>query len=155
MGTATTRWACVSRSSSPRSTTTRSTRSEASTSRSPPPPRATSKRLPCSKHWACHLPRKVDPPASIKRPLPRPPGTRPKTGAPTDGKDLAARQAGAHPEVQDTCIYSLQPLRTPALGVPQVRNLPHLPARAGPQRPHTGDDEVLLVGSRGWCQSFA
>src|ERR1700683_4420492 len=73
--------------------------------------------------------------------------TAQRTGVTTDGKDLATRQAGAHAEVQDTCIYSLQPLRTPALGVPQVWDLPHLFARAGPQRLDTGDDEVLLVGN--------
>src|ERR1700722_1060046 len=105
---------------------TRSTRSEESTSRSPRPPRVTSKRLLCFKPWACRLPLKADPPASTNRPRPRPPATHPKTGAPTDGKDILARQAGAPAQVQDTCLYSLQPLRTPTFGVSQVRALPHL-----------------------------
>ena len=64
----------------------------------------------------------------------------------TDGQDLAARQAGADTEVQDACLYSLQPLRTAQGDVPQVRALPHLFARARPQRPDSGDDQVLVVG---------
>ena len=71
----------------------------------------------------------------------------PRRRAPTDGQDFAARQAGAHTQVQDTCLYSLHPLRPAARGVPQVRGVPHLPARARPQRPDPRDDEVLLVGA--------
>src|ERR1700691_2798584 len=107
-----------------------------------------SKRLLCFRHWGCPSPPREGLPASIKIQAPRSQApTAQRTGVTTDGKDLATRQAGAHAEVQDTCIYSLQPLRTPALGVSQVWDLPHLPARARPQRLDTGDDEVLLVGT--------
>ena len=92
--------------------------------------------------------RRAGPQASIRRPPQRPPRTHPRTGATTDGQDIAARQAGAPAKVQDTCIYSLQSLWSPALGVPQVRDLSHLSARARPQRPDPGDDEVLLVGAK-------
>src|SRR3984957_6632776 len=107
-----------------------------------------SKRSPSYRLLGCPLPPRGGPPASIRIQAPRSQApTAQRTGVTTDGKDLATRQAGAHAEVQDTCIYSLQPLRTPALGVPQVWDLPHLPARAGSQRLDTGDDEVLLVGN--------
>src|SRR5262249_34103136 len=70
----------------------------------------------------------------------------------TDGQDLAARQADAHPQIQDPRLYSLQSLRAPPRGVPEVRALPHLPARARPQRPDPGDDEVLVVNPQQRCE---
>src|ERR1700728_121835 len=162
MAMATTRWACASRSSSPRSTTTRSTRSGGSTSRSPRPRRATSKLSPSCRPSGCRSPPRVAPLALTSHPRPPrgirqttpPRPTPPRLGAPTDGQDLATRQAGAPAKVQDTCIYSLQPLRSPALGVPQVRPLPYLLARAGTQRADTGDDQVLLVGAPSFRESL-
>ncbi len=85
---------------------------------------------------------------------PTPPRTRdarrtpPRKRAPTDGQDLDARQAGPPAKVQDACLYSLQPLWTSARGLQEVRGVPHLSARARPQRPDPRDDEVLLVGLR-------
>ena len=76
----------------------------------------------------------------------------PKRRAATDGQDLAARQAGAPAQVQDTGLYSLHPLRPAARGVSQVRGVPHLPARARPQRPDPRDDQVLLVGASTPCR---
>ena len=76
----------------------------------------------------------------------------PRRRAPTDGQDLAARQTGASRKVQNAGLYSLHPLRKAARGVSQVRGVPHLPARARPQRPDPRDDEVLLVGASSPCR---
>ena len=73
--------------------------------------------------------------------------TPPTQRTPTDGQDLFARQADAPAQIQDARLYSLQSLRAPALGLSQVRDLPHLPARARPQRPDPRDDQVLLVAT--------
>ena len=78
----------------------------------------------------------------------RTPRTPLRKRAPTDGQDLDARQAGPPAKVQDACLYSLQPLWTSARGLQEVRGVPHLSARARPQRPDPRDDEVLLVGLR-------
>src|SRR5947209_12149036 len=87
----------------------------------------------------------------------RSPSSKPtaRKRAATDGKDIASRQAGAPPEVQDACIYSLQPLRAPPRGLSQVRGVPYLPARAGPQRPDPRNDEVLLVEGRAFAGSHS
>ena len=74
--------------------------------------------------------------------------TPPRKRAPTDGQDLDARQAGPPAKVQDARLYSLQPLRTSARGLQEVRGVPHLSARARPQWPDPRDDEVLLVGPK-------
>ena len=54
-------------------------------------------------------------------------------------------KAGAPPEVQDPRLLALPPLRPLARRVPQVRHLPHLPARARAQRLHPRHDEEQLV----------
>ena len=69
----------------------------------------------------------------------------PRTERAPDGEDLAARAPGAPRQVQDPRVHPLPPLRPRALGVPQVRCVPHLPARARAQRLRAGHDEELLV----------
>ncbi len=114
--------------------------------------RRPSPRWPRSRSPLRLWPRRLKPkrPSSRRLSSAKPPWTATRTQlrkrATTDGQDLTARQAGAPAEVQDTCLYSLHPLRAPARGVPEVRGVPHLPARPRPQRPDPRDDEVLLVG---------
>ena len=48
-------------------------------------------------------------------------------------------------QVQDPRVHALPPLRPRALGLPQVRRVPHLPARARAQRLHPRHDEEQLV----------
>ena len=61
------------------------------------------------------------------------------------GQDLIARPPAADPQVQNPRIHALPPLRPAALRVPQVRAVPHLPARARAQRLHPRHDEVVVV----------
>ena len=62
-----------------------------------------------------------------------------------DGQEGAHQQAAAQAEVQGPRLHPLPPLRPPARGVPQVRPLPHLPARAGPRRRGPRRDQGQLV----------
>src|SRR4051795_6038061 len=52
---------------------------------------------------------------------------------------------GAPGQVQDPRVHPLPPLRPAPRRVSQVRPVPDLPARAGPQRLHPRHDEVELV----------
>ena len=63
-----------------------------------------------------------------------------------NGEDVARRQATATPEVQGAQLHALQPVRTAARGLPQVRALPDLPPRARAPGRHSRHDEVELVG---------
>jgi large subunit ribosomal protein L5 len=58
------------------------------------------------------------------------------------------RQGRPARQVQDARLQPLQPLRPPALGLQEVRALPHLPAGARPRRRHPRHDEELVVGGR-------
>ena len=51
-----------------------------------------------------------------------------------DGEEGTDREAAAHPEVQGSGLHPVPPVRSTALGVPQVRPVPDLPARAGSRR---------------------
>jgi len=61
------------------------------------------------------------------------------------GQDLTSHQAIPPGAVQGAQLLALQPLRTPARRLPQVRPLPDLPA--GPRAPgrHPGHDQEQLV----------
>ena len=75
-------------------------------------------------------------------------GRKPRRGLERlDGQDFPARAPAAPAQVQDPCVHPLPPLRPGALGVPQVRGVPYLPARAGAQRLHPRHDQVFLVGA--------
>ncbi len=106
------------------------------------------RRLPSLRRPRSQSPRRPLSPRRLRKRAPPRTGTRrpPRRRAPTDGQDLAARQAGADPQVQDTCIYSMHPLRPAARGVQEVRGVSHLPSRPRPQRSDPRDDQVLLVG---------
>src|SRR6266568_4639303 len=58
----------------------------------------------------------------------------------------AAASSVAPVAVQGAQLHALQPLRAAARGVPQVRALPDLPARARTPRCDPRHDEVELVG---------
>ena len=47
--------------------------------------------------------------------------TAPRKRAATDGQDIAARQTDAQTEIQNARLYSVQPLRSSARGISQVR----------------------------------
>ena len=79
----------------------------------------------------------------------RPAASRPRSATrlkePTVAKTLTARPPAADAELQDPGLHPLPPLRPCPLGVPQVRRVPDLPARARAQRLHPRHDEVELV----------
>ena len=64
------------------------------------------------------------------------------------GKDQPRRQAEAPAEVPGAQLHALQPVRPAARRVPQVRALPHLPARARASGRDPRHDEVELVDRR-------
>ena len=70
-------------------------------------------------------------------------------GSVSHGEEGAHQQAAAQAQVQGAVLHPLPPVRPPALGVPQVRAVPHLPARAGARgraaRRHQGE---LVRGGR-------
>src|SRR5207344_2365232 len=74
--------------------------------------------------------------------------SRRQKGSVTHGQDVSRRQAEARVQVQDAQLHALQQVRPPARGVPEVRPLPDLPARARAQRLHPRHDEVQLVGEK-------
>ena len=82
------------------------------------------------------------PPASRASPASRSP--RKETWRPMAKTSQIVRQS-APAEVQDPRVLALPPLRPPARGLPQVRPVPDLPARARAQRLHPRHDEVELV----------
>ena len=134
---ATTRWACASRSSSPRSTTTRSIRSAASTSRSRRPRRADEEAFALLE--ALGMPFSKE--------------GRSATAAATSRNSLegdtwprfhSASASSGHPSTRPAATPAAAAAAAPR-GVPQVRRVPDLPARAGPQRLHPRHDEVELV----------
>jgi large subunit ribosomal protein L5 len=96
---------------------------------------ATPRPMPSSKPSAC-------PSAARATPLCSPTA---KTETAPDGEDVPARAPGAPREVQDPRVHPLPPLWPRPLGVPQVRRVPHLPARARAQRLRAGHDQELLV----------
>src|SRR4029079_10971210 len=63
----------------------------------------------------------------------------------SSGEEVARSQGLAAGEVQDAQLPAVQPLRPPPGDVPQVRHVPHLPARARPSGRDPGHDEVELV----------
>jgi len=62
-----------------------------------------------------------------------------------DGQEGTHREAAAHSEVQGPRLHPLQALRPTALGLPQVRPVPCLPARARARRGDPGRHEGELV----------
>ena len=65
----------------------------------------------------------------------------------SDGQDSSEGQGGPQAQVRCPCLHPLPALRSSALGVPQVRPVPNLPARDGPRRSAPGCHQVLLVTS--------
>ncbi len=64
------------------------------------------------------------------------------------GQDRTGQQGEPEAEVQGPRVHPLPEVRSPALGVPQVRPLPHLPSRDGARGRAAGrDQELLVVGS--------
>ena len=61
------------------------------------------------------------------------------------GKDLSTRSPAAHAEVQDTGLHPMPALWPGTVRLSQVRPVPDLPARTGPQRIRPRYDEVELV----------
>ena len=76
---------------------------------------------------------------------PRPAVRRREKGF-VSGQEVARRQAEADAQAQGSGLLALQSLRPPACGVPEVRGLPDLPARARASGRDPRDDEVELVG---------
>src|SRR5439155_1515909 len=97
--------------------TTKWTASGAWRSASSPPPETTTKAGACSSSWAC-------------RSAPR----KPLKGT-TIGQEVDDRQIAAPAAVQGASTQPLQDLRAAARLLPQVRDVPHLPAGSRPQRP--------------------
>ena len=71
--------------------------------------------------------------------------TRRKESAVVAKKSLIEKPRAA--ALQGARVHALQPLRPPARGLPQVRPLPDLPARARAPGRHPRHDEVELVGA--------
>ena len=69
-------------------------------------------------------------------------------GAVTMAKKSLGSEGGPAAEVQGARVHALQPLRAAARGLPEVRALPDLPARARAPGRDPGHDEVELVGRR-------
>ena len=94
----------ASRSSSPRSTTTRSTWCAALTSRSPPPPPPMSRPSRCCRRWACPSPPRAGPPASTPGRGDRGRGPRGGRGQPPPSlgrcRGRAPQPAAAAPEAE-------------------------------------------------------
>ena len=61
------------------------------------------------------------------------------------GEESTDREAEAQAQVQGAGVHALPPLRSAARRVPQVRALPHLPARDGACRRSARCDEGQLV----------
>ena len=78
--------------------------------------------------------------ARERSPRPRKPG-EPRA----DGQDIHDRAGQPHAQVPHAGAQPLPPLRALACGVPQVRAVPHLPARARAPGLHPRHDEVELV----------
>ena len=78
-------------------------------------------------HHGCHLGhhrrRGSRPSASPRLPV---------QGGLTHGQDIPEGQGCPQAEVRRACLHPVQPLRPSALGVPQVRTVPRVPARARP-----------------------
>ena len=123
----------------------------ASTSRSPRPRRPTTRRSRCSRRSACRS-RATARPAGFESLDPSPPPPREEDRWPRHPRSCASR---ATAEVQDAGHYALPPLRPPARRLPQVRPLPHLPARARAQRLHPRHDEVELVAAMSMTDPIA
>ena len=141
-GAATTRWASASRSSSRRSTTTPSTRS--GPGRDDHHHRYDRRRgvRPAGRAGHALLPR--GPSRRVREPRRRAGGRVRKPWRPM-AKTSQIVRAAAPAEVQDPSVLALPPLRPSARGVPQVRHLPDLPARARARGLHPRHDEVELV----------
>ena len=66
-------------------------------------------------------------------------------GSKRDGQEGTDQQGRREAQVQGARLHPLPSLRSGPLGVPQVRPVPHLPARPGPRRRDPRSDEVELV----------
>ena len=110
---ATTRSACASRSSFPRSTTTRSTRSAGWTSRSRPRPRPTTRRSSCCACWACHsAPRtRVRTAAEMRQ---QAAGGRREAGGRAAGRRRSSRQSAARRMQEEETAGEESPAEAPA-----------------------------------------
>ena len=144
---ATTRSASTTRPCSPRSTTTRSTPPAAWTSRSSPRRPTTPPARPCWTPSGSRSARPTTPtpphPSSAVAAVAR--SARQEEVESQMAKKALINKAAAQAEVQGPRLHPLPPLRAGPLGVPQVRPLPDVPARAGPRRRDPRPDEVELV----------
>src|SRR4051794_38301906 len=102
---------------------------------------------------ACRSPATGARPATHRSPTSRSPPREPR--AESNGQDIpdGAREPPA--QVRRARALALPALRAPARGVPQVRALPHLPARARPPGVHPRHDEVELVSAMSMTDPIA
>ena len=84
-------------------------------------------------------------PTPRARPCSTPSASRSSVRDRSNGQEGTHREAAAQAQVQGARLHPLPALRAAARRVPQVRPVPHLPARAGPRRRDPRRDEGQLV----------